>query len=100
MSQKKKPSTEPVTIRLHKSHVARLENEAAAAMMSRSAYIQSRLLGDEPQPCSRLAALAHLISIHAVIQRTGAIDAGQLDELRLLVLQLSRSAYDEGRAGA
>ena len=92
--------TEPVTIRLHKSHIARLESEAAAAMMSRSAYVRARLLGHEPQPCPQLAALAQLISIHAIVERTGTTSEEQVGELKLLVLQLARSAYCEGRTEA
>lgn len=93
--------TQPVTIRLLKSHIARLENEAAAAMMSRSAYIEARLIGNEqPHAYPHLSALAHLISIHATIERAGTINDDQLNEIKLLVLQLARSAYCEGRTEA
>lgn len=88
-------STEPVTIRLHKSHIARLENEAAAAMMSRAAYIQARLLDHEIQFCPQLSALAKLVSIHALVERAGATNDAQLDELKSLVLILARSAHVE-----
>ena len=90
--------TSTVTIRMPKVQIARIELEAASSGLSRSAYIEARLRYDDLVPCPSLAALARLIAVHEVVVDAKAVDAQQLEELKLLVLQLAQAAHREAEA--
>ena len=90
--------TGTVTIRIPKMQIARIELEAAASGLSRSAYIEARLRYDDLVPCPSLAALARVIAVHEVVVDAKAVDAQQLEELKLLVLQFAQAAHREAEA--
>lgn len=94
--KKKSPDAwESVSIRLPPEEVRRFEVKAAEANMFRGTYIALRLLEKEPEPWPSLAALAYMIAIHKAVLASTTITAGQLDELRSIVLDLARIARKE-----
>ncbi|WOK35463.1 hypothetical protein [Sphingomonas sp. C3-2] len=88
-------SSSPVTIRIPERLLRKIEARAAAAQMSRSAYILARLAGDEPEVSPALAALAQLIAIHATVQRSAAVNPEHMRTLTELVDRLSRLVHRE-----
>lgn len=92
---KKSAATDTVTIRMATDQIARLDQEAAAALMSRSAYIQARLGSDESESFPTLAALGEIIAIHQIAAKSDTITSEHLAELKRLVLQLTQSAHRE-----
>ena len=83
------PHSSPVTIRVPRQLLNKIETRAAAAQMSRSSYILSRLSGEALEISPPLAALSRLIAIHANVEKSGTVDAAQVNELADLVDRLS-----------
>lgn len=83
-SRKKKSEDKMVTVstRLLPKDARLLEMKAAEAQMSRGEYMRARLLGEEPEPWTKLATLARVIAIyHAVRANAGSSDL-RIAELR------------------
>ncbi|MFN3725992.1 MAG: hypothetical protein ACK4SZ_06770 [Allosphingosinicella sp.] len=86
---------ESVSIRLPPKRVRYFERKAAEAKTYRGTYIASLLLGEEPETWPSLVALAQVIAIHEAVLVSETITAGQLEELRSMILELSRLAHHE-----
>ena len=93
--EKSPDAWESVSIRLPPKRVRYFERRAAEAKTYRGTYIASLLLGEEPEPWPSLAALGLVIAIHDAVLASETITSGQLEELRSMILELSRLAHDE-----
>lgn len=97
-TKKRKPAdrTAVVPVRLPTQEIDRLETEAAAAHLSRSAYIALLLSGQRPPEYSaELAALAQIISVCATIKVSRSIEDHQMHDLKLLVRTLAVALREE-----
>jgi hypothetical protein len=95
ISKKGSGPTVPVTIRLTEEQAKLFQKKADAAFVSRSAYIASRLAGEEPAHYPALAALARMIAIHETARARAGLTGDQLVELRAILGAFARLARTE-----
>lgn len=98
MKRSRSPKASPskaIPVRLPISEITHLENEAAAAGLSRSGFIAAVLRDREPSPYPALAILGEVIAMRQIALKTQTISTDQIDHLTELVADLARLTSGE-----
>jgi predicted DNA-binding protein len=93
--QKTKAGSRTMSVRLPNSHADRLNAEAEAKCVSKSALITEALYGRMRPPYPALAALARIIEIAQVAKRSAIVNDATIDDLRTQIQILRELARGE-----